>query len=66
LKHRNVVHLLGFCIARNERLLVYKYMPKGTLFQQLHEGLMEWPLRMRIAIGVARGLAWLHTAAILA
>ncbi|XP_058094360.1 probably inactive leucine-rich repeat receptor-like protein kinase At5g48380 [Magnolia sinica] len=60
LKHRNVVPLLGFCIARNERLLVYKYMPKGTLFQQLHEGLMEWPLRMRIAIGVARGLAWLH------
>ncbi|XP_058094359.1 probably inactive leucine-rich repeat receptor-like protein kinase At5g48380 [Magnolia sinica] len=60
LKHRNVVPLLGFCIARNERLLVYKYMPKGTLYQQLHERHMEWPLRLKIAIGVARGLAWLH------
>ncbi|XP_058094043.1 probably inactive leucine-rich repeat receptor-like protein kinase At5g48380 isoform X2 [Magnolia sinica] len=60
LKHRNVVPLLGFCIARKERLLIYKYMPKGTLYQQLHEGYMEWPLRLRIAIGVARGLAWLH------
>lgn len=64
-KHRNLVTILGFCIARNERLLVCKYLPRRTLYQQLHqtegEGtFLEWPLRLKIAFGVARGLAWLH------
>ncbi|XXG89441.1 hypothetical protein AAC387_Pa12g1433 [Persea americana] len=61
-RHRNLVPLQGFCIAQQERLLVYKYMPKGTLHQHLHQLQSEitWPLRLRIAMGVARGLAWLH------
>ncbi|XP_008788252.2 probably inactive leucine-rich repeat receptor-like protein kinase At5g48380 [Phoenix dactylifera] len=64
-RHRNLVPLLGYCVAKKERLLVYKHMPRGTLFDQLHqvdgeEKLMEWPLRLRISIGAARGLAWLH------
>ncbi|RWR96734.1 putative inactive leucine-rich repeat receptor-like protein kinase [Cinnamomum micranthum f. kanehirae] len=64
-KHRNLVPLLGFCIAKRERLLVYKNMQNGTLYQQLHEveagsKVMEWPLKLKIGIGAARALAWLH------
>ncbi|KAL5990756.1 hypothetical protein ACLOJK_011660 [Asimina triloba] len=65
-RHPNVLPLLGFCIARKERILVYKHNPKGTLHQLLHEGKteeggsLEWPIRLKIATGVARGLAWLH------
>ncbi|GLT94319.1 hypothetical protein SLE2022_120650 [Rubroshorea leprosula] len=64
-RHRNLVPLLGFCVAKKERLLVYRYMQKGMLHDHLHHmGVggsdMEWPLRLKIAIGVARGFAWLH------
>ncbi|KAM7496306.1 hypothetical protein LguiA_020720 [Lonicera macranthoides] len=64
-KHRNLVPLLGFCVAKKERLLVYKYMPNGTLYDKLHllgEGVkpMDWPLRLKIGIGAAKGFAWLH------
>ncbi|KAG2672684.1 hypothetical protein I3843_13G047100 [Carya illinoinensis] len=64
-KHQNLVPLLGFCLAKKERLLVYKHMLNGTLHDQLHlvdDGgkLMQWPLRLKIGIGAARGLAWLH------
>ncbi|KAF5954502.1 hypothetical protein HYC85_007358 [Camellia sinensis] len=64
-KHRNLVPLLGFCMTKKERLLVYKYMPNGTLHDRLHvvnEGdkTMEWPLRLKIGIGAAKGFAWLH------
>ncbi|CAL9023085.1 unnamed protein product [Prunus brigantina] len=66
IEHRNLVPLLGFCVAKKERLLVYKYMPNGTLHDQLHpvdaDGakIMAWPTRLKIGIGAARGLAWLH------
>ncbi|XP_031257939.1 probably inactive leucine-rich repeat receptor-like protein kinase At5g48380 [Pistacia vera] len=62
----NLVQLLGFCLESNERLLAYEYMSNGNLYDWLHpaEGEprrnMEWPLRVKIATGVARGLAWLH------
>lgn len=64
-KHRNLVPLLGFCMAKKERLLVYKYMPNGILHDRLHSlddpnKAMEWTLRLKIGIGAARGLAWLH------
>ncbi|XP_038989582.1 probably inactive leucine-rich repeat receptor-like protein kinase At5g48380 [Phoenix dactylifera] len=64
-RHPNLVPLLGYCVARKERVLVYKHMPKGTLYDQLHQTdtkneAMEWSLRLRISIGAARGLAWLH------
>ncbi|KAG8642052.1 probably inactive leucine-rich repeat receptor-like protein kinase At5g48380 [Manihot esculenta] len=64
-KHPNLVPLLGFCMAKRERLLVYKYMPNGTLHDNLHtvdEGKepMAWPLRLKIGIRAARGFAWLH------
>lgn len=64
-KHRNLVPLLGFCMAKKERLLVYKDMPNGSLYDLLHPAddtgkSVDWPLRLKIAIGAARGFAWLH------
>ncbi|XP_057961118.1 probably inactive leucine-rich repeat receptor-like protein kinase At5g48380 [Malania oleifera] len=64
-KHKNLVPLLGFCVAKNERLLVYKYMANGNLYDWLHPlepnaEAMDWPLRLKIGIEVAKGLAWLH------
>ncbi|XP_034686763.1 probable inactive receptor kinase At1g27190 [Vitis riparia] len=65
LTHPNLVPLLGFCIERNEKLLVYEHMANGNLYQWLHPNkakakILEWPLRARIGVGLARGLAWLH------
>ncbi|XVE80817.1 hypothetical protein DITRI_Ditri15bG0011000 [Diplodiscus trichospermus] len=64
-RHVNCVPLLGFCIEPTERLLVYKYMSNGNLYNWLHPvqndaTILEWPLRIKIAVGIARGLAWLH------
>lgn len=71
LRNHNLVPLLGFCIERSERILVYKYMSNGNLYDWLHPCIededdqevmmeIEWPLRVKIAVGVARVLAWLH------
>ncbi|KAL8170263.1 hypothetical protein V2J09_022067 [Rumex salicifolius] len=64
-KQTNLVPLLGYCVSRKERFLIYKHMPNGNLHDQIHASkdgcsLKDWPLRLRIAIGAARGLAWLH------
>ncbi|KAG6486088.1 probably inactive leucine-rich repeat receptor-like protein kinase At5g48380 [Zingiber officinale] len=64
-RHQNLVPLLGYCIAKKEKLLVYKYMPLGTLHDQLHDSAsqgksLEWPTRLKISIGAAKGIAWLH------
>ncbi|XVF21248.1 hypothetical protein REPUB_Repub12eG0073800 [Reevesia pubescens] len=64
-KHRNLVPLLGFCVAKKERLVVYRYMANGTLNDNLHllddaDKAMEWSLRLKIGIGAAKGFAWLH------
>ncbi|GMP94284.1 hypothetical protein CsSME_00043793 [Camellia sinensis var. sinensis] len=68
LRHPNLVPLLGFCVMEDERLLVYKHMSNGTLYSLLHgngigvmnNGSLDWPARVRIGVGAARGLAWLH------
>ena len=65
LRHNNIVPLLGYCRERKETLLVYKYISNGNLCDWLHaakhrDKILEWPLRIKIAIGIARGLAWLH------
>nr|XP_043609366.1 probably inactive leucine-rich repeat receptor-like protein kinase At5g48380 [Erigeron canadensis] len=64
-KHRNLVPLLGFCVTKKERFLVYKYMANGTLHDNLHfvaddKKHMEWSVRLKVAIGAAKGFAWLH------
>ncbi|EFJ19888.1 hypothetical protein SELMODRAFT_109804 [Selaginella moellendorffii] len=61
--HRHLVSLVGYCIEDAQRLLVYDFVPNGTLEHHLHgEGrtVMDWPTRLKIASGSARGLAYLH------
>lgn len=62
LRHPNLTPLLGFCLAEEEKLLVYKHMSNGTLYSLIHGNgtLLDWPSRFRIGLGAARGLAWLH------
>ncbi|XP_051127018.1 systemin receptor SR160 [Andrographis paniculata] len=66
IKHRNLVLLLGYCKVGEERLLVYEYMKYGSLDDALHsrrksDVKLDWAARRKIAIGAARGLAFLHT-----
>ncbi|XP_020977620.1 proline-rich receptor-like protein kinase PERK3 isoform X1 [Arachis ipaensis] len=60
--HRNLVSLLGYCMAGHHRLLVYEFVPNNTLEFHLHgQGpTIDWPTRMRIALGAAKGIAYLH------
>eukprot|EP00249_Psilotum_nudum_P024467 c29192_g1_i5 orf=1089-2837(-) len=63
--HRNLLHLIGFCMTASERLLVYPYMANLSVAHCLRERKpgeagLDWPSRKRIALGAARGLAYLH------
>ncbi|KAM3740391.1 hypothetical protein ACB098_08G095600 [Castanea mollissima] len=59
--HRNLVQLLGFCNEGQHRLLVYEFMSNGSLASFLFGGSRpNWYQRMRIALGTARGLCYLH------
>ncbi|XP_022887183.1 receptor-like kinase TMK4 [Olea europaea var. sylvestris] len=68
-RHRHLVALLGYCINGNERLLVYEYMPQGTLSQHLFEWQehgcqpLTWKQRVTIALDVGRGVEYLHSLA---
>ncbi|KAG6474452.1 G-type lectin S-receptor-like serine/threonine-protein kinase At2g19130 [Zingiber officinale] len=62
--HINLVRLLGFCSGGSNRLLVYEFMPNGSLdshlFHAATSAVLRWGTRYQIAMGVARGLAYLH------
>ncbi|KNA05979.1 hypothetical protein SOVF_185320 [Spinacia oleracea] len=60
--HRHLVSLVGHCIAGEQRMLVYEFISNKTLDFHLHEGKppMSWGTRLKIAIGAAKGLAYLH------
>ncbi|GER37839.1 cytokinin-regulated kinase 1 [Striga asiatica] len=68
LNHRNLVRLLGYCEERDERVLVYEYMPNGTLADHVHElpdsPLRSWPARIRAGLDAARGIEYLHEYAV--
>ncbi|KAL9994819.1 putative protein kinase RLK-Pelle-RLCK-VIIa-2 family [Helianthus debilis subsp. tardiflorus] len=62
LLHPNLVKLIGFCIEDDQRLLVYEFMPRGSLENHLFRRSLPlpWAMRMKIALGAAKGLAFLH------
>ncbi|KAM1024138.1 hypothetical protein ACFX2I_037336 [Malus domestica] len=65
LRHQNLVKLIGYCCENEERLLVYEFMPRGSLENHLFKRLsvsLPWATRLKIAIGAAKGLAFLHGA----
>ncbi|XP_074267437.1 cysteine-rich receptor-like protein kinase 34 [Silene latifolia] len=64
LRHKNLVKLLGFCLASHEKILVYEYLPNSSLDQFLidpsKKSLLSWDVRFKIIVGIARGLMYLH------
>jgi hypothetical protein len=62
IQHVNLVKLIGFCCDGDKRLLVYEHMPNGSLDGHLFETntVLNWETRYQVAIGVARGLSYLH------
>ncbi|TYJ25017.1 hypothetical protein E1A91_A07G019600v1 [Gossypium mustelinum] len=65
LRHPHLVKLIGYCYEDENRLLVYECMPRGSLENQLfrrYSATLPWSTRMKIALGAAKGLAFLHEA----
>ncbi|XP_028791016.1 G-type lectin S-receptor-like serine/threonine-protein kinase At4g27290 isoform X2 [Neltuma alba] len=64
LQHRNLVKLLGCCIHKDERMLIYEYMPNRSLdsllFDETKRSTLTWQKRLDIIVGVARGILYLH------
>lgn len=66
LHHRNLVSLLGYCDEDDEQMLVYEFMPNGNLRDHLSaraKAPLDFPMRLRIALGSSRGILYLHTEA---
>ncbi|MCD9646880.1 putative serine/threonine-protein kinase pbl10 [Datura stramonium] len=67
LRHPNLVRLIGYCLEDDHRLLVYEFMSKGSMENHLFRRgsyfePLSWSLRMKVTVGAARGLAFLHNA----
>lgn len=67
IRHANIVELVGYCAEHGQRLLVYEYFRNGTLHDALHADdeihqKLAWSVRIRVALGAARALEYLHEA----
>ncbi|OIW00548.1 hypothetical protein TanjilG_24278 [Lupinus angustifolius] len=65
LSHPNLVKLIGYCCEDEHRVLIYEYMARGSVENNLFSKIllpMPWSIRMKIAFGAAKGLAFLHEA----
>ncbi|CAH9095393.1 unnamed protein product [Cuscuta epithymum] len=64
LQHRNLARLVGFCLEGTERLLIYEFFPNSSLdrvvFDAHKRGRLDWEMRHKIIVGIARGLVYLH------
>lgn len=64
LNHPNLVGLIGYCADGKQRFLVYEFMHHGNLQDHINgfsEIKMDWPLRLKVSLGAAKGLAYLHS-----
>ncbi|XP_027076638.1 nodulation receptor kinase [Coffea arabica] len=66
IRHENLVPLLGYCCENDQQILVYPFMSNGSLQDRLYgeaakRKILDWPTRLSIALGAARGLTYLHT-----
>ncbi|XP_020211599.1 putative receptor protein kinase ZmPK1 [Cajanus cajan] len=60
LNHMNLIDMWGYCVEGKHRLLVYEYMENGSLADNLFSNALDWKRRFNVALGTARGLAYLH------
>ncbi|KAL1101177.1 hypothetical protein V6Z11_D05G281400 [Gossypium hirsutum] len=60
LNHMNLIEMWGYCAEGKHRLLVYEYMENGSLANNLMSNSLDWKKRLDIAVGIAKGLAYLH------
>ncbi|XP_045827225.1 putative receptor protein kinase ZmPK1 [Trifolium pratense] len=60
LNHMNLIDMWGYCVERKHRILVYEYMEHGSLAENLCSNSLDWNKRFNVAIGTAKGLAYLH------
>ncbi|XP_061362890.1 G-type lectin S-receptor-like serine/threonine-protein kinase At2g19130 [Gastrolobium bilobum] len=63
IQHKFLVRLLGFCLEDSKRFIIYDYMPNGSLESHLFQkgsNILDWETRYRIAVGTAKGLAYIH------
>ncbi|KAI3684669.1 hypothetical protein L6452_33894 [Arctium lappa] len=60
LNHMNLIDIWGYCAEGKHRILVYEYMENGSLADNLHSSKLDWDKRFEVAVGTAKGLAYLH------
>ncbi|KHN04473.1 Putative receptor protein kinase ZmPK1 [Glycine soja] len=60
LNHMNLIDMWGYCVEGKHRMLVYEYMEHGSLAGNLFSNTLDWKKRFNVAVGTAKGLAYLH------